>query len=253
MKKASLALIVGATLALSACGSDKKEETTPSAETTGAQATAYTTEAQQHSYALGARMGTFAKDQYESQLEYGIESDKDAIKAGFNDAFNGQSQFSDAEIQQFVQAFSVKFQAAEQASQQASAVANIEAGKAFLAENGQREVVTTTESGLQFEVLQEGTGESPEATDTVRVHYHGTLIDGTVFDSSVDRGQPAEFPLNRVIPGWTEGVALMKEGAKYRFYIPSDLAYGQRATGKIQPNSTLIFEVELLDIAPFDN
>jgi FKBP-type peptidyl-prolyl cis-trans isomerase FkpA len=243
MRKASLALIIGATLALSACGSDKKAE-----EET---AVTYTSEAEQHSYALGARMGTFAKDQVTAQVELGIASDEVALEAGFKDAFNGQSQFSDEEIESYVQAFSAKFQAADQARQQASAANNVEAGIAFLAENGSREGVVTTETGLQYEIVSAGDGVNPTSEDTVRVHYHGTLIDGTVFDSSVDRDQPAEFPLNRVIPGWTEGVQLMEVGSKYRFVIPSELAYGERATGAITANSTLVFEVELLAIAPF--
>ena len=123
------------------------------------------------------------------------------------------------------------------------------AGNVFLAENAKREEVTTTVSGLQYEVLSEGKGDSPKATDEVTVHYHGTLIDGSVFDSSVERGQPATFPVNGVIPGWIEALQLMKPGAKYKLFIPSDLAYGERGAGqKIGPNSTLIFEVELISI-----
>jgi len=124
-----------------------------------------------------------------------------------------------------------------------------EEGTKFLEENGKKEGIVTTDSGLQYEVLKEGEGDKPAATDTVTVHYHGTLLDGKVFDSSVERGEPTSFPLNRVIPGWTEGVQLMPLGAKYRFYIPSDLAYGERgAGGDIPPHSALIFEVELLKI-----
>ena len=124
-----------------------------------------------------------------------------------------------------------------------------EEGIAFLAENAGKEGVMTTASGLQYEVVEEGSGASPAATDNVTVHYHGTLIDGSVFDSSVERGEPATFPLNGVIPGWTEGLQLMKEGGKTRFYIPSELAYGDRAASElIGPNSTLIFDVELIQV-----
>ena len=122
-------------------------------------------------------------------------------------------------------------------------------GEQFLLENKAKDNIQTTASGLQYEVLVEGDGTlHPSASDTVKVHYHGTLLDGTVFDSSVERGTPISFPLSRVIKGWTEGVQLMKVGDKYRFYIPAHLAYGDSATGSITPGSTLIFEVELLDI-----
>ena len=124
-----------------------------------------------------------------------------------------------------------------------------DAGKAFLEANGKKEGVTTTASGLQYKVIQPGTGPQPSATDTVNVHYKGTFLDGKTFDSSYDRGQPISFPLNGVIAGWTEGVQLMPVGATYEFYIPSNLAYGERgAGGVIPPNSTLIFVVELLEI-----
>lgn len=132
----------------------------------------------------------------------------------------------------------------KQESQQA-----IAAGKAFLDENAKKTGVTVTKSGLQYEVLQQGTGKSPKATDTVRCHYEGRLLDGTVFDSSYRRGQPADFGLNQVIPGWTEGVQLMKEGAKFRFTIPYLLAYGEQGAGSsIPPFSTLIFDVELIKV-----
>jgi FKBP-type peptidyl-prolyl cis-trans isomerase FklB len=122
-------------------------------------------------------------------------------------------------------------------------------GKVFLEAKSKKEGVTVTKSGLQYQVLREGTGRSPKATDKVRCHYEGTLIDGTVFDSSYRRGEPADFPLNGVIPGWTEGVQLMKEGAKYRFFIPYLLGYGERGAGSsIPPYSTLIFDVELVKV-----
>lgn len=125
----------------------------------------------------------------------------------------------------------------------------LENGQRFLKENAEKESVKTTSSGLQYKVLREGSGKSPAATDIVVVNYRGTLINGKEFDSSYKTGQPIEFPLNRVIPGWTEGVQLMKEGAKYEFFIPSNLAYGSRgAAGAIGPDETLIFEVELLKV-----
>ncbi len=122
-------------------------------------------------------------------------------------------------------------------------------GQEFLAENGERDGVISLESGLQYEVINEGTGATPALTDKVRTHYHGTLIDGTVFDSSVERGEPISFPVNGVIAGWTEALQLMKVGSKWRLFVPFDLAYGERGAGQdIGPFATLIFEVELLEI-----
>lgn len=130
-----------------------------------------------------------------------------------------------------------------------SALENIEAGKVFLASNKNNAGVLETASGLQHQILNKGDGEThPSATSTVKAHYHGTLLDGTVFDSSVERNEPISFPLNRVIAGWTEGVQLMVVGDKFKFFIPAELAYGNRAAGAIRPGSLLIFEVELLDI-----
>lgn len=130
-----------------------------------------------------------------------------------------------------------------------AAVENIATGNDFLVQNKANVDVLTTASGLQYQVLNKGTGTThPSASSTVKVHYHGTLLDGTVFDSSVERNEPISFPLNRVIAGWTEGVQLMVEGDKFKFFIPPQLAYGNSAAGKIQPGSTLIFEVELLKI-----
>lgn len=131
---------------------------------------------------------------------------------------------------------------------EAKSKANLEAGQAFLAENAQRPGVVSLESGLQYEVIHLGDGPKPDATQTVTCHYHGTVLDGRVFDSSVQRGQPSSFPLNRVIKGWTEGLQLMPKGSKFRFFIPPHLAYGdQQRSAEIGPNSTLIFEVELID------
>lgn len=136
-----------------------------------------------------------------------------------------------------------------QEKQKAESQKAISEGKAFLEENAKKEGVVTTKSGLQYEILIEGTGKQPKATDTVRCHYEGSLINGSVFDSSYKRGEPAEFGLSQVIPGWTEGVQLMKEGAKYRFYIPYLLGYGENGAGSsIPPYSTLIFDVELIKV-----
>lgn len=166
----------------------------------------------------------------------------DDLAKGLKDAQAGTATMSPEEANEKIQVFLQKKQ--ESAGAEAR-----KAGEDFLAENAKRPEVKVTDSGLQYEVLKEGTGASPTATETVEVHYHGTLIDGTVFDSSVERGQTIEFPLNRVIPGWTEGVQLMKEGAKYRFFIPFDLAYGPRGSApKIPPYAALIFDVELFKV-----
>lgn len=188
------------------------------------------------SYALGVLMGSSLKGQ-------DMDLDQATFSAAFSAAVKGEELLMDeATANGFFQQYQQ-----EQASKQSEA--NRKAGEDFLAENGKRDEVTTTASGLQYEVLQEGTGESPIATDQVTVHYTGKLLNGEVFDSSVERGEPATFGLNQVIRGWTEGVQLMKEGAKYRFYIPSELAYGDRGAGPtIGPGSTLMFDVELIKI-----
>ena len=189
------------------------------------------------SYSLGVSIATNVKSQGLEQVDY--ESLTNALRDVFE---NNQLQISENESNMILQDYFGKL--ANKKKQ-----ANIEAGKNFLNENAQRDGVTTTESGLQYEVLKEGTGNLPKETDKVTVHYHGTLIDGTVFDSSVDRGEPATFPVNGVIPGWVEALQLMKVGAKYKLFIPSDLAYGERgAGGAIGPNATLVFEVELISI-----
>lgn len=165
---------------------------------------------------------------------------------------NGKPLLTDEELAAVRQSFSQKVQAQMQARAAAAADGNKAEGAAFLAKNKGEKGVFSTPSGLQYRVLRQGAGPRPRATDRVRVNYHGTLLDGTVFDSSYDRGQPAEFALNQVIAGWTEGLTMMPVGAKYRFWIPGDLAYGAKGTpdGSIGPNSTLVFDVELLAILP---
>ena len=179
--------------------------------------------------------------------EQGVDVDVEQFAAGFETALEGgEPALSEEEV---AAAFEENRKSMDESQVTGADKENLEAGRKFLEENARKEGVTTTESGLQYAVLQEGDGPSPDAEDEVTVHYHGKLIDGTVFDSSVDRGEPATFPLDRVIPGWTEGVQLMSEGAKYRFFIPHDLAYGNRGAGEtIKPYSALVFEVELLEV-----
>jgi len=179
--------------------------------------------------------------------EQGVEVDVEQFAAGFETALDGgEPALSEEEV---AAAFEENRKSMDEGQATGADKKNLEAGQEFLEENARKEEVTTTESGLQYEVLQEGDGPSPDADDEVTVHYHGKLLDGTVFDSSVERGEPATFPLDRVIPGWTEGVQLMSEGAKYRFFIPHDLAYGSRGAGEdIEPYSTLVFDVELLEV-----
>lgn len=172
--------------------------------------------------------------------------------AGFMTAMDeaDSSIINDGDMQALIQSYFQELQMRQMEERAAAADVNIEQGQAFLEENLQNSDVTETESGLQYRVLEEGDGPSPEATDRVRVHYEGSLINDEVFDSSYDRGEPVTFPLNQVIPGWTEGVQLMNVGSKYQFFIPADLAYGNNPPqgSIIEPGSVLIFEVELLEI-----
>ncbi|MET4026973.1 FKBP-type peptidyl-prolyl cis-trans isomerase FklB [Marinobacter sp. MBR-99] len=154
------------------------------------------------------------------------------------------------QIQEALMAYQEELQSQQEQQYNELASQNLEAGEAFLAQNAEREGVETTESGLQYEVIEEGDGNNPTASDRVQVHYTGELINGDVFDSSRDRGQPVTFGLSQVIPGWTEGLQLMSEGARYKLYIPADLAYGPGGNQAIGPNETLIFDVELLAVNP---
>lgn len=200
----------------------------------------FTTVEQQASYGIGYQMGQqLAGNPFEGM---DINVVVDAVKS----AFNGEAPEIDNETLRV--AFNEIHERMQAAKKEQFAEA-MKAGEEYLAKNAEREEVTVLESGLQYEVINSGDGESPTAASTVRTHYHGTLIDGTVFDSSYDRGQPAEFPVNGVIKGWTEALQLMKVGDKWRLHVPYQLAYGEQGAGAaIGPFATLVFDVELLDI-----
>ena len=196
------------------------------------------------SYALGIGIGSQLAGMGAKELN--IDDFAQAIK----DVISGsQLKVDNVEAQTLVQNFFQEQEVKQQAAAAEAGKAAKAEGEAFLAENGKKEGIVTLPSGLQYQVLKEGNGKKPSATDQVVCHYEGTLIDGTVFDSSYQRNQPATFGLNQVIPGWIEGVQLMQEGAKYRFFIPYKLAYGERGAGaQIPPFATLVFDVELIEV-----
>ena len=228
MKMIKLAGMSVLGLALAACNGEQEKKVTLDSDM------------DKLSYGMGLNIGKNFKQQ-------DITMNIDAIAAGMRDALADKQQLDDKTLQ----AAAESVRAREMEKRNALADEQAKEGINFLAENAKREGITTTESGLQYEIITQGSGEgeSPQATDVVSVHYHGTLIDGTVFDSSVERNQPAEFQLNAVIKGWTEALQLMKVGDKWKLYLPSDIAYGARSPSpKIPANSALIFEVELLEI-----
>ena len=224
MNKTVQLLIVGCSIILSSCSNNATDKIPA-------------TEMEKVSYSLGVNVATGVKAQ-------GLDTiDANAVAKAFNDVFEGNDlDISEEESMKVLQEYFGKLQAAKQAE-------SSEVGSAYLAENAAKKGVITTESGLQYEVLTTGTGATPTADDQVTVHYHGMLTDGTVFDSSVDRGEPAQFGVTQVIPGWIEALQLMSVGDKWKLTIPSELAYGDRgAGGLIGPGATLVFEVELLGI-----
>ncbi len=247
MKKYALPLALVTATALTACNEKQAAtEEAPAAAEAKAEVSLESTE-QRLSYGiafgLGQRMSTD-----------GMDIDVDAFTAGLRDGVEGkEGRMTQEEIQSELLAYREKAEAEAKAAMEALAQENAAAGEAFLAENAKREGVVVTDSGLQYEVLEEGDGPTPGAGDTVDVNYRGTLIDGTEFDSSYKYNQSVQFGVSQVIPGWTEALQLMPVGSKWKVYIPSDLAYGAGGAGNmIGPNSALVFEVELLDIVDKD-
>lgn len=226
LKKTVPAVVLG-TLLLAGCGQEEKVKLENHVD--------------QASYGVGLNIGRQLSQE-------GVDMNADAVAAGIKDALSGAEQQVDDET---LKAAFEKLREEQMRKQQALNDAAAQAGNDFLAENAKRDGVTVTESGLQYEVMVAAADGQPmpEASDTVRVHYHGTLIDGTVFDSSVERGEPAQFPVTGVIRGWVEALQMMKVGDKWKLFIPAELAYGARSPSpRIPANSALVFEVELLDI-----
>ena len=198
------------------------------------------------SYSIGHDIGSTFKKQ-------NVDVNSDALFAGLKDALSGKEAMTKEDRDKALAEFQKEMIEKQAAATKAASEKNATEGEKFLTENKKKDGVKTTASGLQYKVLKEGSGEPPKATDSVVTNYKGTLLDGTEFDSSYKRNEPATFPVNRVIPGWTEALQLMKPGSKYQLFIPSKLAYGERGAGRdIGPNATLIFEVELLSIKPPD-
>jgi FKBP-type peptidyl-prolyl cis-trans isomerase FklB len=199
------------------------------------------------SYSIGLQIGSNLQKQAEALKKQNVQINDDALVNGLKDALAGKPQLTNDQVRSTLMTFEQDMTQ----KQQAAGEKNNAEGEKFLAENKKKDGVKTTPSGLQYKVIKEGSGPQPKETDTVVANYRGTLINGTEFDSSYKRGQPATFPLNRVIKGWTEGLQLMKVGSKYQFFVPANLAYGVQQMGPdIGPNSTLIFDVELVGIQP---
>jgi FKBP-type peptidyl-prolyl cis-trans isomerase FkpA/FKBP-type peptidyl-prolyl cis-trans isomerase FklB len=243
MKKTILALILALSLPLlSATAADEKAP----AETKDAKPRVkLETDMDRISYVLGVNIGQDLK-------QMNVDVNAEAMAQAISDVIKGEKfALSDEEMTKAMQAFQEKMREAQVKQQEEAMKAgekNTEEGKLFLEANGKKEGVKTTASGLQYQVVKEGSGAQPLASDTVKVNYRGTFINGEEFDSSYKRNEPAQFPLGGVIAGWTEGLQLMKVGSTYKFFVPSDLAYGPQGRGGIPPNSTLIFDIELLEV-----
>ena len=227
--KLLLSIVLGVVLLVSQANAEEKK--------------ALQTAKEKQSYSIGADIGSKLKSQ-------SIDIDTDLFSQGVKDAFSGgKLLMTEQEMKDTLTALQKELMEKQAERNKQVGEKNKKEGEAFLSENKKKEGVKTLPSGLQYKVIKEGTGKTPKAEDTVVTNYRGTLIDGTEFDSSYKRGQPATFPVKGVIPGWTEALQLMKEGSKWELFIPSNLAYGERGAGStIGPNATLIFEIELISV-----
>ncbi|AUY23818.1 MAG: FKBP-type peptidyl-prolyl cis-trans isomerase [Mixta calida] len=245
MLAATMAAALNAPLALAA-DSAPAQQAAPQAPKNAA----FKDENQQSAYALGASLGRYMENSLKEQEKLGIQLDKAQLIAGVQDAFAGKSKLSDQEIEQTLQSFEGRVKGAAQAKMEKDAKENADKGEAYASKFAKQKGVKKTESGLLYQVEKEGSGDAPKDSDTVVVNYKGTLIDGSEFDNSYTRGEPLSFRLDGVIPGWTEGLKHVKKGGKIKLVIPPQLAYGKNGVPGIPPNSTLVFDVELLDIKP---
>jgi len=253
-------LILATTIALvSACGqkaeieADAKPAASVEEEAKAAlpqtfDSAAPNTETDKQSYSLGVNFGNYLKRALDENKRVDVELNVEWVMKGVDDALAGTQKMSEEDVMTAIKALEILARQKRFELDALNKAKELQAGALFMAENAKKPGVKSTESGLQYRVLEQGNGEAPGPLDHVKVHYHGTLIDGTEFDSSYSRDQPVVFRIDQVIRGWAEGLQLMRVGSKYSFVIPAELAYGERATGRIRPNSTLLFDVELLSI-----
>ncbi|EAR54626.1 putative FKBP-type peptidyl-prolyl cis-trans isomerase 1 [Photobacterium sp. SKA34] len=252
--------VLAATIFLAVgCQDDNKADTNKPAEPAKVEQVAaktpaadakveFKTEDQKAAYAIGASLAQYLSANLEQQKELGLDLNRQDVLQGVEDVFAGKSRLTQEQTQQALQELDQRVAKIVEEKAKTEAEKNVKAGEEFRTKFSKETGVVTTKTGLMYKIEKEGTGPKPTATDTVEVHYKGMLTDGTVFDSSYKRNQPATFPLNQVIPGWTEGVQLMPVGSKFEFVIPPQLAYGAQANPSIPANSTLVFQVELLSI-----
>ena len=251
-----LSVLAAAILVLAGCKEESTAKTTAVApatkveqvQTTSAANSTFANENDKEAYAIGSSLAQYLKANLDQQKELGLDLNRDMVVAGVNDVFAGKDRLTPEETQKALQQLDQRVSKLVTEKAATEAAKNIKAGDAFRANFAKEAGVVTTKSGLMYKVETEGKGPKPAATDTVKVQYVGTLVDGKEFDSSYKRNQPAVFPLNQVIPGWTEGLQLMPVGSKFEFVIPPQLAYGSQANPSIPADSTLIFQVELLSI-----